>query len=101
MTCVRIVICILTTILPTTMLFFGPILVGWYVNYYILKILISIKFISVFAYLFQASDDSPQQLNRYSPAVYTHCYDESGTRLFAAGGPLAVEKKGNYAAVWS
>jgi hypothetical protein len=22
------------------------------------------------------------------PAVYTHCYDSSGTRLFAAGGPL-------------
>ena len=55
----------------------------------------------MFAYLFQASDDSPQQINRYSPAVYTHSYDESGTRLFAAGGPLAVEKKGNYAAVWS
>lgn len=38
---------------------------------------------------------------RYSPAVYTHCYDETGTRLFAAGGPLAVEKRGNYAAIWS
>ena len=38
---------------------------------------------------------------RYTPAVYTHCYDETGTRLFAAGGPLAVEKRGNYAAIWS
>lgn len=81
------------------MLFFGPILVGWYVciitcNFYFEAICITL-------FLFQASDDSPQQLNRYSPAVYTHCYDESGTRLFAAGGPLAVEKKGNYAAVWS
>lgn len=25
---------------------------------------------------------------RYFPAIYTHCYDTSGTRLFAAGGPL-------------
>ena len=27
-------------------------------------------------------------LFRYFPAIYTHCYDTSGTRLFAAGGPL-------------
>ena len=26
--------------------------------------------------------------NKYTPAIYTHCYDTSGTRLFAAGGPL-------------
>ena len=26
--------------------------------------------------------------SRYFPAIYTHCYDTSGTRLFAAGGPL-------------
>jgi len=33
---------------------------------------------------------------RYSPAIYTHCYDTSGTRLFAAGGPLQIGLKGNY-----
>eukprot|EP00096_Caligus_rogercresseyi_P007173 TRINITY_DN2484_c0_g1_i2.p1 TRINITY_DN2484_c0_g1~~TRINITY_DN2484_c0_g1_i2.p1 ORF type:complete len:480 (-),score=93.05 TRINITY_DN2484_c0_g1_i2:479-1918(-) len=33
---------------------------------------------------------------RYSPAVYTHCYDISGTRLFAAGGPLESDAMGNY-----
>jgi hypothetical protein len=26
--------------------------------------------------------------NKYTPAIYTHCFDSSGTRLFAAGGPL-------------
>ena len=33
---------------------------------------------------------------RYAPAIYTHCYDTSGTRLFAAGGPLQIGLKGNY-----
>jgi len=37
---------------------------------------------------------------KYSPAIYTHCYDTSGTRLFAAGGPLKVEVKGNYIALF-
>lgn len=37
---------------------------------------------------------------KYSPAIYTHCYDTSGTRLFAAGGPLKVEVKGNYVALF-
>ncbi|XP_018019447.1 DDB1- and CUL4-associated factor 12 homolog isoform X2 [Hyalella azteca] len=36
----------------------------------------------------------------YSPTVYTHCYDQSGTRLFAAGGPLSVTVRGHYAAIW-
>lgn len=35
-----------------------------------------------------------------STAVYTHSYDPSGTRLFAAGGPIAEPSIGNYAAVW-
>lgn len=34
------------------------------------------------------------------PAIYTHCYDESGTRLFAAGGPLQIGMKGNYVALF-
>ena len=36
----------------------------------------------------------------YTPAIYTHCYDRSGTRLFTAGGPLTTPLKGNYAALW-
>lgn len=34
--------------------------------------------------------------SKYVPAVYTHCYDSSGTRLFAAGGPLQNSQMGNY-----
>jgi WD repeat-containing protein 40A len=37
----------------------------------------------------------------YSPAIYTHQYDASGTKLFAAGGPLPASLQGNYAALWS
>ncbi len=33
-------------------------------------------------------------------ACYTHCYDASGTRLFAAGGPLQLGLCGSYAALW-
>jgi DDB1- and CUL4-associated factor 12 len=49
----------------------------------------------------QGMDETSQEFPRYAPAIYTHCYDESGTRLFAAGGPLAVERQGNYASLWS
>ncbi|XP_052392381.1 DDB1- and CUL4-associated factor 12 [Carassius gibelio] len=34
-------------------------------------------------------------------AVYTHCYDDSGTKLFVAGGPLCSGLHGNYAGLWS
>ena len=37
----------------------------------------------------------------YLPAIYTHCYDSSGTRLFVAGGPLSASLAGNYAGLWS
>ena len=37
---------------------------------------------------------------KYYPAIYTHCYDSSGTRLFAAGGPLQFNLKGNYIALF-
>uniref|UniRef100_A0A8C5LRH7 DDB1 and CUL4 associated factor 12 n=1 Tax=Leptobrachium leishanense TaxID=445787 RepID=A0A8C5LRH7_9ANUR len=38
----------------------------------------------------------------YCPnAVYTHCYDSSGTKLFVAGGPLPTGLHGNYAGLWS
>lgn len=37
---------------------------------------------------------------KYVPAIYTHCYDSSGTRLFTAGGPLPATLTGNYAGLW-
>ncbi|CAH1961388.1 unnamed protein product [Acanthoscelides obtectus] len=37
---------------------------------------------------------------KYVPAIYTHCYDSSGTRLFSAGGPLPATLTGNYAGLW-
>uniref|UniRef100_A0A0V0GB69 Putative wd40 repeat-containing protein n=1 Tax=Triatoma dimidiata TaxID=72491 RepID=A0A0V0GB69_TRIDM len=37
---------------------------------------------------------------KYSPSIYTHCYDYSGTRLFTAGGPLSANIYGNYAGLW-
>lgn len=43
--------------------------------------------------------DGFQQI-KYVPAIYTHCYDQSGTRLFAAGGPLPANLVGNYAGIW-
>ncbi|XP_037082780.1 DDB1- and CUL4-associated factor 12-like [Pollicipes pollicipes] len=36
----------------------------------------------------------------HTPAIYTHCYDASGTRLFTAGGPLNVDVRGCYAGLW-
>ncbi|XP_014667872.1 PREDICTED: DDB1- and CUL4-associated factor 12-like [Priapulus caudatus] len=36
----------------------------------------------------------------YRNAIYTHCYDASGTKLFAAGGPLPAGLSGNYAGIW-
>ncbi|VVC26945.1 WD40/YVTN repeat-like-containing domain,WD40 repeat, conserved site,WD40-repeat-containing domain,WD40 [Cinara cedri] len=37
---------------------------------------------------------------KYTPAIYTHCYDYSGTRLFSGGGPLSTDLSGNYAGLW-
>ncbi|CAG8608675.1 5103_t:CDS:2 [Funneliformis caledonium] len=34
-------------------------------------------------------------------AIYALSYDESGTKLFTGGGPLQLDLKGSYAAVWS
>ncbi|XP_048833721.1 DDB1- and CUL4-associated factor 12-like [Brienomyrus brachyistius] len=40
--------------------------------------------------------------NSFFPnAVYTHCYDASGTKLFVAGGPLCSGLHGNYAGLWN
>ena len=61
-------------------------------------------FYIIFICFFQHRDDHFMQQDmmhpKYSPAIYTHCYDTSGTRLFAAGGPLKVEVKGNYIALF-
>lgn len=38
--------------------------------------------------------------HEYPNAIYTHCYDPAGTRLFTAGGPLPAGLYGNYAALW-
>jgi len=40
------------------------------------------------------------QNQSYLPAIYTHCYNSSGTRLFAAGGPLKCYERGNYIGLW-
>lgn len=37
---------------------------------------------------------------KYMPAIYTHCIDMSGTRIFAAGGPLPITLCGNYVGLW-
>jgi len=46
--------------------------------------------------MFYPQDGNP----KYSPAVYTHCFDNSGTRVFVAGGPLQCTMKGNYIALF-
>ncbi|KAJ8304828.1 hypothetical protein KUTeg_018411 [Tegillarca granosa] len=38
--------------------------------------------------------------HNYPNAIYTHEYDQSGTRLFTAGGPLPAGLWGNYAGLW-
>ncbi|KAK7877821.1 hypothetical protein WMY93_031529 [Mugilogobius chulae] len=40
-------------------------------------------------------------IHSFPNAVYTHCYDQSGTKLFVAGGPLCSGLHGNYAGLWS
>lgn len=49
---------------------------------------------------FPDEDFMEQQHVRYTPAIYTHCYDMTGTRIFAAGGPLPANIYGNYAGIW-
>lgn len=45
-------------------------------------------------------DHGFQQNLKYLPAIYTHCYDLSGVRLFTAGGPLDSNTSGHYAGLW-
>lgn len=49
---------------------------------------------------FPEEDVDGFQQNKDVPAIYTHSYDSSGTRLFAAGGPLPATTVGNYAGIW-
>lgn len=46
--------------------------------------------LKMFSTYFQFPEEDIEgfQQIKYVPAIYTHCYDASGTRLFAAGGPL-------------
>ncbi|KAM7534491.1 hypothetical protein Aperf_G00000110909 [Anoplocephala perfoliata] len=46
-----------------------------------------------------SSDDNPQTPGS-SQAVYTHEYDPTGIRLFAAGGPIITTYSGNFAVLW-
>ena len=53
--------------------------------------------------LFQLHDETYQDFfvdQEYPNAIYTHCFDNSGTKLFAAGGPLPAGLWGNYAGLW-
>jgi len=43
----------------------------------------------------------PQFNQEFPNAIYTHQYDETGTRMFVAGGPLPAGLWGNYAGLWS
>ena len=40
------------------------------------------------------------QTQKYAPAIYSHRYDDSGTRLFTSGGPLQIGLEGNYMGLW-
>jgi hypothetical protein len=54
-------------------------------------------------HIFQRHDDTYRDFfweSEYPSAIYTHRYDSSGTRLFAAGGPLPAGLWGNYAGLW-
>lgn len=42
-----------------------------------------------------------QYYQDFPNAIYTHQYDDTGTRMFVAGGPLPAGLWGNYAGLWS
>ena len=44
--------------------------------------------------------NSPFEGESYIPAIYSHCFDQSGTRLFIGGGPLQRDVRGSYLALW-
>ena len=64
----------------------------------------NIYYISFFHVLFvlQNKDtNSPLMHETYLNSIYTHNYDDTGTRLFTAGGPMPSDVQGNYAGIWS
>lgn len=57
--------------------------------------------ITLYVYVQYPEEDVDGAQNvKYVPAIYTHSYDSSGTRLFTAGGPLPATLTGNYAGLW-
>ena len=59
-------------------------------------------------FFFQLRDDNytsffMHQFNNHDfpNAIYTHQYDDTGTRMFVAGGPLPAGLTGNYAGLWT
>lgn len=74
---------------------------------YVVSVIIYYLYILLFCIIFgfQYPDEDFMQEQgfqqvKYTPAIYTHCYDYSGTRLFSAGGPLPANLCGNYAGLW-
>lgn len=45
--------------------------------------------------------NSPLMRTRYSNSIFTHKYDDTGVRLFTAGGPMPSDIQGNYVGIWS
>lgn len=45
--------------------------------------------------------NSPLMHETHLNSIYTHNYDDTGTRLFTAGGPMPSDVQGNYAGIWS
>ena len=51
--------------------------------------------------LFQVHDVMPDVPDEYyATAVYTHSFNEAGSQMFAAGGPIAAGLTGNFAGIW-
>jgi len=42
----------------------------------------------------------PWESFKSSPAIFTHCLDPTGSRLFAAGGPYYTIDEGGYIGIW-
>lgn len=72
----------------------------WYVFLFKNNFTLLLKLIAQFYWQFPEEEMDGFQQIKYVPAIYTHSYDYSGTRLFAAGGPLPANLVGNYAGIW-
>jgi WD repeat-containing protein 40A len=83
------------------LMYFWDIRAGKYLQSFINNKVISLKASKGW---WQRDDNFVQNIEmiqqKYLPAIYTHCYDTSGTRLFAAGGPLQCGLRGNYVALF-